>query len=139
MKWLTLGTLVITLAFTVGFKLGSQHEKSDQIGQINKQLIELQEKNIELSNLSGDYYAKYQEAVNRKPTVITDRVYVKANCNTEDTNGSLGDGSLGTRVELHPETVRGAAKITDEAEQDMLRCLAARNSLQAKIKRINNE
>lgn len=137
MKWITLGTLVVALAFTVGFTVGSGHEKNEITKQVNKQLLELQKKNTELSRLSGENYAKYKEAVNRKPTVITDRVYVKAKCPSEDPSGSLGDGTNEYRAELHSEVVRRITKVTDEAERDVLKCQSILNSLQEKISEFN--
>ena len=92
-------------------------------------------------SISEEYYADYQDAINREPAVITERVLVRANCPTNataDSGRGLGNESAIERVELHAETVRGAAEVTDQAERDVLSCRAALHSLQRKIK-VHNE
>lgn len=90
--------------------------------------------------ISEEYYADYQNAINREPTVVTERVFVKGHCKadaTADSSGSVGSGKAVERFELHAEAVRGATAVTDQAERDVLKCRAALHSLQRKIKTHN--
>lgn len=90
--------------------------------------------------ISEEYYADYQNAINREPTVITERVLVKGHCKTDataDSGGGVGNAAAVERFELHAETVASAARVTDRAERDVLECRAALHSLQRKIKAHN--
>ena len=90
--------------------------------------------------ISEEYYADYQDAINREPTVVTERVLVKGHCKTDaaaDSGGKLGNGAAVERFELHEETVASATRVTDQAERDVLKCRAALHSLQRKIKTHN--
>lgn len=90
--------------------------------------------------ISEGYYADYQNAINREPTVVTERVFVKGNCKADaaaDSGGKLGNAAAVERFELHAETVASAARVTDQAERDVLSCRAALHSLQRKIKTHN--
>lgn len=90
--------------------------------------------------ISEEYYADYQDAINREPTVVTERLYVKGHCKTDATtnpSGELGNGAAVERVELHAETVASATAVTDQAERDVLSCRSALHSLQRKIKTHN--
>lgn len=89
-------------------------------------------------SISEEYYADYQEAINREPVTVTERVFVKGHCKADaaaDSGRELGDGAsyIGRRVELHRETVRSVTAVTDQAERDVLKCRAALHSLQRKI------
>ena len=87
-------------------------------------------------NISEEYYADYQEAINREPVTITKRLYVKGHCKTDaatNPSGELGNAAAIERVELHAETVGSATAVTDQAERDVLSCRAALHSLQRKI------
>lgn len=90
--------------------------------------------------ISEEYYADYQDAINREPTVVTERVLVKGHCKayaTADSGGSMGNASAVERFELHAETVASATRVTNQAERDVLSCRAALHSLQRKIKTHN--
>lgn len=105
-----------------------------------KALTEVNQRADHYRSISEEYYADYQEAINREPTTVTERVYVRANCpanTTADSGRELGNGAEAERVELHAETVRSAAEVTDQAERDVLSCRAALHSLQRKIKAHN--
>ncbi|MDY0191021.1 MAG: hypothetical protein RBR22_09840 [Desulfuromonas sp.] len=105
-----------------------------------KALAEVNQRADHYRSISEEYYADYQDAINREPTVITNRVLVRAHCKTDaaaDTGRELGNGAEAERVELHAETVRSAAAVTDQAERDVLSCRAALHSLQRKIKAHN--
>lgn len=106
----------------------------------SKTLAEVNQRVEHYQTISEEYYADYQEAINREPTVITNRVLVRANCPanaTADSGRELGNGATAERVELHAETVGSATAVTDQAERDVLSCRAALHSLQRKIKAHN--
>lgn len=91
--------------------------------------------------ISEEYYAGYQDAINREPTVVTERLYVKGHCKADATanpSGELGNAAAVERVELHTETVASATRVTNQAERDVLSCRAALHSLQRKIN-LHNE
>lgn len=103
-------------------------------------IAKVAERSDHYKTISEEYYADYQDAINREPTVVTERVFVRANCPANaaaDTGGVVGDATAIERVELHAETVRSATTVTDQAERDVLSCRAALHSLQRKIKAHN--
>ena len=119
-----------------GYYLGYSYEKGKQ----DKVLIQELEEQIKLTKkfeeISNENYKLYKDAINRPPTVVTDRVYVSAKC-PENQSGSLGDGRVESRAELHPETVRRVTEVTDMAEVDVLKCQAIVSSLREKITTFN--
>lgn len=103
-------------------------------------ITKVAERSDHYKTISEEYYADYQDAINREPTVVTERVFVRANCPANaaaDSSGGVGNGAEAERVELHAETVRSATAVTDQAERDVLSCRAALHSLQRKIKAHN--
>ena len=94
-------------------------------------------------SISEKYYADYENAINSEPTVVTERVFVRASCPASaSTNNSGGLGDAGPtkeqRAELHQDVVRGATAVTDQADRDVLTCRAALRSLQEKIEAHNS-
>lgn len=105
-----------------------------------KALDEVNQRADNYRSISEEYYADYQDAINRDPTVVTERLYVKGHCKTDaaaDSGGELGNAAAVERVELHTETVASATRVTDQAERDVLKCRAVLHSLQRKIKTHN--
>lgn len=102
-------------------------------------LAEVNQRAEHYQSISEEYYADYQEAINREPTIITERVYVRTSPTdaTADSGGGVGNGAAEGRVELHPETIRSATAVTDQAERDVQSCRAALHSLQSKIQAHN--
>ncbi len=141
----------IALAITFGFIGGAllaynqtaQHyeaKASKEQAAYAKTLAEVNQRADNYKAISEEHYAGYQDAINREPTVVTNRVLVRANCPANaaaDTGGGVGNGAAIERAELHAETVRSAAAVTDQAERDVLSCRAALHSLQRKIKTHN--
>lgn len=142
----------ILIAFSFGliggallsYNLTAQHfEAKAQKEQVahSKALAEVSQRVEHYQKISEGYYADYQSAINREPTVITNRVLVRAHCETDaaaDSGRELGNAAAGEqRAELHAETVRRATAVTDQAERDVLSCRAALHSLQHKIKAHN--
>ena len=106
----------------------------------SKALVEVNQRADNYRSISEEYYADYQDAINREPTVVTERVLVRAHCKTDaaaDSSRELGNAAAIERVELHSETVRSATEVTDQAERDVLSCRSALHSLQRKIKAHN--
>ena len=140
-------TIVIAFGFIAGFIAGAalsydktaQHYKkkaSKEQAAYAKTLAEIADRSDHYKKISEEYYADYQDAINREPTVITNRVLVRANCPTNataDTGGGVGNAATEGRAELHAEIVRGATEVTYQAERDVLSCRAALHSLQNKI------
>ena len=101
-----------------------------------KALDEVNQRADNYRSISEEYYADYQDAINRGPTVVTERVLVRAHCKADaaaDSSRELGNAAAIERVELHAETVGSATAVTDQAERDVLSCRAALHSLQRKI------
>ena len=140
---ITTGLLCAAIGAAVGWMNAADHyeakARKEQAAYV-KALDEVNQRADNYKSISEEYYADYQEAINREPTVITNRVLVRANCPTNasaDSSRELGNGAEAERVELHAETVRSAAAVTDQAERDVLSCRAALHSLQRKIKAHN--
>ncbi len=137
------GLLCAAIGAAIGWIKASDHyeakakEAQDAYAEA---LAEVNQRVEHYQTISEEYYADYQEAINREPTVVTERVYVRANCPTNataDSSGELGNAAANERVELHAETVRSATAVTDQAERDVLTCRAALHSLQDKIQAHN--
>ena len=140
---ITTGLLCAAIGAAVGWMNAVDHYEAkarQEQDAYAKTLIEIADRSVHYKKISEEYYADYQDAINREPTVVTERVLVRANCPTHaaaDTGRELGNGAAFERVELHSETVGGAAAVTDQAERDVLSCRAALHSLQRKIKAHN--
>ena len=136
---LTTGLLCAVVGAAVGWINASDHYEAKarkEQDAYSKTLAEVNQRVEHYQTISEEYYADYQEAINREPTAVSERVYVRANCKTNataDSSGGMGNGAEPERVELHAETVRGATAVTDQAERDVQSCRAALHSLQRKI------
>ncbi len=90
------------------------------------------EYNNAITELSNEYYKLYQDANNRKPTVVFDGVRVQAKCNDTATTG-VDNGANAARVELAERTVRGIAAVAEkhatQYEQCAVRLRAAQGIL----------
>ena len=141
---LTTGLLCAVIGAAVGWMNAADHYEakiSKERAAYYDALAEVNQRADHYQAISEEYYADYQGAINREPTVVTERVFVKGNCKTNaaaDSGGSMGNAAAVERVELHEETVRSATEVTDQAERDVLSCRAALHSLQRKI-RAHNE
>ena len=140
---ITTGLLCTAVGAATGWMSAVDHyeaKASKEQAAYSKALDEVNQRADNYRSISEEYYADYQDAINREPTVVTERVLVRANCKTDataDTGGGVGDATATERVELHSETVRSAAAVTDQAERDVLSCRAALHSLQRKIQAHN--
>ncbi len=140
---ITTGLLCAAIGAAVGWMNASDHYEAKarkEQAAYSKTLAEVNQRADHYRSISEEYYADYQDAINREPTIVTERVLVRAHCPTNaaaDSGRELGNAAAVERVELHAETVRGAAEVTDQAERDVLSCRAALHSLQRKIKAHN--
>ena len=142
---ITTGLLCAAIGAATGWMNAADHYEAKARKEQDayaKTLAEVSQRADNYRSISEEYYADYQEAINREPTVITNRLLVRANCPTNataDTGGGVGNAAsyIGGRVELHRETVGSATAVTDQAERDVLSCRAALHSLQRKIKAHN--
>ena len=140
---ITTGALCAVIGAATGWMNAADHyeakARKEQDAYV-KTLIEIADRSDHYKKISEKFYADYQDAINREPTVITNRVLVRSNCPANaaaDTGGIVGDATAIERVELHAETVRSATTVTDQAERDVLSCRAALHSLQRKIQAHN--
>ena len=140
---ITTGILCAAIGAVGGWMNAADHyeakARKEQAAYV-KALTEVNQRADRYQSISEEHYADYQDAINREPTVVTDRVLVRAHCKTDaaaDTGGVVGDSTAIERVELHAETVRSATTVTDQAERDVLSCRAALHSLQRKIQAHN--
>lgn len=140
---ITTGLLGAAIGAAVGWMNAADHYEAKARKERDayyEAIAKVAERSDHYKTISEEYYADYQDAINREPTVITNRVLVRANCPANaaaDTGGGVGNGAEAGRVELHAETVRSATAVTDQAERDVLSCRAALHSLQRKIKAHN--
>ena len=136
---ITTGLLCAVVGAAVGWMSAADHyeaKASKEQAAYAKTLAEVNQRVEHYQTISEAYYADYQDAINRASTVVTERVFVRANCPTNataDSGGELGNGGAIERAELHAETVAGVTAVTDQAERDVLSCRAALHSLQRKI------
>lgn len=78
-----------------------------------------------IHTLSSKYYAIYQDAVNREPTTVVERVFVKANCPVRAaSDAGMGDERDAAQVELTPEASRSVSEVEDWAERMYGECAA---------------
>lgn len=140
---LTTGLLCAAIGVAVGWMGAADHYKAKARKEQDayyKAVDEVAKRSAHYQTISEEYYADYQDAINREPTTVTERVFVRTSCKTNattDNSGELGNGATNERSELHPETVRSATAVTDKAERDVLSCRAALHSLQRKIQAHN--
>lgn len=140
---LTTGLLCTIIGAAVGWLNASDHYKAKMLAEQTayaEAVTAVNQRVAHYQTISEEYYADYQDAINREPTVVTERLYVRAHCQADaaaDSSRGMGNGAAIERAELHPETVRSATAVTDQAERDVLSCRAALHSLQRKIKTHN--
>ena len=140
---ITTGLLCAAIGAAIGWVATSDHYEAKvrkEQAAYAKALEEVNQRADNYRSISEEHYADYQNAINREPTIVTERVLVRAHCKAyaaADTGGVVGDATATERVELHAETVGSATTVTDQAERDVLSCRSALHSLQRKIKAHN--
>lgn len=140
---ITTGLLCAVIGAAIGWMNAADHyeAKSRKEKDAYYEAVDEVTKRLQhYKTISEEYYADYQDAINREPVTVTKRVLVKGHCKADaaaDSGGELGSGKAVERFELHEETVASATRVTDQAERDVLKCRAALHSLQRKIKTHN--
>ena len=140
---ITTGLLCAAVGAAVGWMNAADHYEAKARKEQDayyEAVAEVAERADHYKTISEGYYADYQDAINREPTVVTERVFVKGHCKADaaaDSGGKLGNAAAVERFELHAETVASATRVTNQAERDVLKCRAALHSLQRKIKTHN--
>lgn len=140
---ITTGLICVAIGAAVGWMNAADHYEAKARKEKDayyEAVDEIAKRADHYKTISEEYYADYQDAINREPTVITERVFVKGHCKADaaaDSGGDVGNAAAVERFELHKETVASATRVTDQAERDVLECRAALHSLQLKIKAHN--
>ena len=140
---ITTGLLCATIGAAVGWMNAADHYEAKARKERDayyEAVAKITERADHYKTISEEYYADYQDAINREPVTVTERVLVKGHCKANtaaDSGRELGNGATVERFELHEETVASATRVTDQAERDVLSCRAALHSLQRKIKTHN--
>lgn len=140
---ITTGLLCAAIGAAVGWMNAADHYEAKARKEKDayyEAVDEITRRADHYKTISEEYYADYQNAINREPTIVTERVFVKGHCKADaaaDSGGSMGNAAAVERFELHAETVESATRVTDQAERDVLECRAALHSLQLKIKAHN--
>lgn len=140
---ITTGLFCAAIGAVVGWMNAADHYEAKARKEQDayyEAVVKVADRAVHYKTISEEYYADYQDAINREPTVVTERVLVKGHCKTDaaaDSGRELGNETAVERFELHSETVASATAVTDQAERDVLSCRAALHSLQRKIKAHN--
>ena len=136
---ITTGLLCAAIGAAVGWMNAADHYEAKARKEKDayyEAVDEVTKRADQYKAISEEYYADYQDAISREPTIVTERVLVRAHCKTDaatNPSGELGNAAAVERVELHAETVASATRVTNQAERDVLSCRAALHSLQRKI------
>lgn len=140
---ITTGLICAVIGAAVGWMNAADHYEAKQLKEreaYHEAVDKVTERADNYKTISEEYYADYQDAINREPNIVTERLYVKGHCKADaaaDSGREMGNGATVERFELHEETVASATRVTDQAERDVLKCRAALHSLQRKIKTHN--
>lgn len=117
--------LMIISAVIGAFFVNEWHSKA----RIKEQLAHskaLAERDRITQELSREYYELYQDASNREPTVITERVLVKAKCPVPTiANAGVGNEPATTQVELDGRVVQRVAAVADKHQRLYEQCAIA--------------
>lgn len=129
-------TLIIGLAVggVVGWWLTNDHHVTKQLKREAAQHAAEEKRNDAIAQLSVEYYQLYQDAINREPVTVTERVFVKASCPVRtDQTGGVDDAADAARAELAPATVQSVDRVVHWAEREYGKCAAQLAALQGAI------
>lgn len=126
--------LLPILCLLVGFYFTNLYHQDQRK---HREIIRLQaqEKRDEIVQAEADYwYDKMQVALSKPPTVITERVLVKATCPVRATDSAgVDDGAPAGTAELDRGLVQNLAKLGDEKEKIYAKCYNIVNAFQGII------
>ena len=131
---ITTGLLGAAIGAAVGWWLTDDHHVTKQLKLEAAQHAAEIKRNDAIAQLSVEYYQLYQDAINREPVTVTERVLVKASCAVRtDQAGSVDDAADAARVELAPTTVQSVDRVVHWAEREYGKCAAQLAALQQAV------
>lgn len=131
---ITTSLLCAAIGAAVGWWLTDDHHVAKQLKLEAAQHAAEEKRNEAIAQLSVEYYQLYQDAINREPVTVTERVFVKASCPVRtDQAGSVDDATDAARVELARSTVQSVDGVVHWAEREYGKCAAQLAALQGVI------
>ena len=131
---ITTGALCAAIGAAVGWWLTDDHHVTKQLKLEAAQHAAETKRNEAIAQLSVEYYQLYQDAINREPVTVTERVFVKASCPVRtDQAGGVDDAADAARVELARSTVQSIDGVVTRAEREYGKCAAQLAALQGVI------
>lgn len=128
---LVTGALCAVIGAAVGWWLTDDHHVTKQLKREAAQHAAETKRNDAIAQLSTEYYQLYQDAINREPVTITERVLVKASCPVRtDQAGGVDDAADAARAELARSTVQSVDRVVSRAEREYGKCAAQLAALQ---------
>ena len=114
--------LMIISAVAGAFFVNEWHIKSRVKEQLEHSKVVAERDRI-TRELSSEYYELHQKVANRGPTVVTERVFVKAKCPVPASdNAGVGNGADAARVELDRGTIGSVTAVTDRYKKQYEQC-----------------
>ena len=131
---ITTGLLCAAIGAAVGWWLTDGHHVTKQLKREAAQHAAEIKRNDAIAQLSVEYYQLYQDAINREPVTVTERVFVKASCPVRtDQAGGVDDAADAARVELARSTVQSVDRVVHWAEREYGKCAAQLAALQQAV------
>ena len=131
---ITTGLFCAVIGAAVGWWLTDDHYTTKQLKREAAQHAAETKRNDAIAQLSVEYYQLYQDAINREPVTVTERVFVKASCPVRtDQAGSVDDAADAARAELARSTVQSVDRVVTRAEREYGKCAAQLAALQGAI------
>lgn len=129
---LIIGALCAAIGATASWWLTDDHHVTKQLKREAAQHAAETKRNDAIAQLSTEYYQLYQDAINREPVTVTERVLVKASCPVRtDQAGGVDDAADAARVELARSTVQSVDRVVSRAEREYGKCAAQLAGAQA--------
>lgn len=131
---ITTGLLCAVIGASVGWWLTDGHYVTKQLKLEADQNAAEEKRNDAIAQLSVEYYQIYQDAINREPVTVTERVFVKASCPVRTYQaGGVDDAADAARLELARSTVQSVDGVVHWAEREYGKCAAQLAALQGVI------
>ena len=128
---ITTGLICTAIGASLGWMNAADHYTTKQLKQEAAQHAAETKRNEAVAKLSTEYYQLYQDAINREPVTVTERVFVKASCPMRaDQTRSLDDATDAARAELARTTVQSINRVAHWAEREYGKCAAQLAALQ---------
>ena len=133
---ITTGLFCAAIGAVGGWWLTDDHHVAKQLKLEATQHAAETKRNEAIAQLSVEYYQLYQDAISKPPTVITERVLVKATCPVRATDSAgVDDGAPAGTAELDRGLVQDLAKLGDEKEKIYAKCYNIVNAFQGIIQK----